>query len=92
MPENQIIVNALKFLEKGKFRERKPYIKPFREMGVELNGYTFKKELWCYLIWKSTDLGKQPQFKGEPLVKVIPVNVPFDKMEVVLNAQPWTYL
>ncbi len=90
--ENMEITEAIKFFKQGKFGERKPYIeKLFKGNTVEYNGYTFQKELWCWVVWKKTDIGKEPQFKGEPLYKVIPETVPIKNIPAVLDEQPWTY-
>ena len=90
--ENKTIVETLKFLEKGRYHDKKQYLEDFHNNGVELNGYTFKKDVWCFLVWKSTDIEDNPEFKGEPLLKIIPRFTEWDKMEDVLNAQSWTYL
>ena len=91
MTENETIIQTLYFLEHGKFSERKPYIHDYMNNGVKLNGFVFQKDTWCYLIWKPTDIAKDPRFKGEPLYKAIPDNVDWKDMETVLNAQRWTY-
>lgn len=90
--ENKIIVDAIKFLEDAPFKERKPYLKDFYGKGVELNGYKFQRETWCWLIWKPTDIDIQPEYKGEPLVKIVPNTVEINRIAEILNAQPWTYI
>jgi len=90
--ENKIITEALKFLTFGKWSERKKYVHDTLSKGTEINGYTFQQDTWCWLIWKPTDISKNPEFKGESLVKVVPFNIKMSKIADVLNAQPWTYL
>lgn len=90
--ENKIIKETLIFLEKAPYSERKSYIKDFCGDGVEINGYIFEKDVWCWLVWKPTDIGNNPEYKGEPIVKVIPRNINLDNIEAVLDAQPWTYI
>ena len=90
--ENAIIKETLIFLEKAPYKERKLYIKDFNGDGVEMIGYVFQEKTWCWLIWKPTDIGKNPEYKGESLVKVIPQTIDLDNIEIVLDAQPWTYI
>ena len=95
--ENEIIMEAIKFFKYGNryggFRERMPYLKALRtENGATYNGFIFKKDLWCWIVWKPTDIGKNPEYKGEPLCKVIPDTVPVENIPDVLDVQPWTYI
>ena len=90
--ENVSIVEAIRFFKYGCFSERKQYMAALRSGGATYNGYTFFKELYCWVIWKPTDLATQPQFKGDPLYKVIPDNVPIENIPAILDAQPWTYV
>lgn len=90
--ENKIISNTLRFLEYGKFSERKKYLKDFHHDGVSLNGFVLQRETWCWLIWKPTDIEKEPQYKGEPVVKVVPNTVSMGMIEAVLEFIPWTYI
>ena len=86
------IMEAIAFFKYGKFREREPYIKALYTDGADYNGFTFNREGLVWFVWKSTDEYTQPQFKGDPLVKVVPDNVPIENIPAVLDAQPWTYL
>lgn len=90
--ENVLVMEAIKFFKYGKFHEREPYLKALLTEGAEYNGFTFNKEGWAWLVWKDTNIDTQPQFKGEPLVKVIPDTVPIENIPAVLDAQPWTYV
>ena len=90
--ENMLITEAISFFKYGRFRERQPYLKELRDGKVEYNGFTFQKDLWCWLVWKETDICTQPQFKGEHLLKVIPDTVPVENIHDVLDAQPWMYI
>ena len=91
--ENKAIMEAIKFFTKGKFGERKPYLKEaYSNKGALYNGFRFNKEVWCWVVWKVTDIDSAPQYKGESLCKVIPDNVPVENIPVILDAQPWTYI
>ena len=91
--ENKAIADAIMLFEHGQYREKKEYIRELKKgNAVQLNGFTFCLDTWIYQIWKETDLGKQPQFKGEPLVKVVPKDVPYKNIPKVLNAQCWMYI
>ena len=91
--ENKKIVDAIQFFTHGKFRERKQYLAELRTpQGTSYNGYVFQKELYCWVVWKPTDIDACPQFKGEPLYKAIPCNVPVKNIPKILDAQPWTYV
>lgn len=87
--ENKIIKETIYFLEKAPYRERKPFMRDYYGRGVEMNGFIIQKDGWCWLIWKPT---KNPAYKGEPLVKVVPQNVELEKIDIVLNAQSWSYV
>lgn len=90
--ENREITDAIQFFKHGKFSERKIYLKGLLNGGVQYGNYVFQKDSWCWLVWKSTNLADNPEFKGEPLVKVIPDTVPVASIPAVLDAQPWTYI
>ena len=91
--ENKFIAEKIHFLDAAPYRERKEYIKELYEKGsVKFDKYTFQQDTYCWIIWKDTDIGEQPQFKGEPICKVVPTFTNFDKIGDVLNAQAWTYI
>ncbi len=90
--ENYKIQEAIKFFKYGKFSEKKKYISELYSNGTSFNGFTFVKDSWCWIIWKPTDIAKNPEYKGEPLCKVIPDTVPITNIFKVLDAQPWTYI
>lgn len=91
--ENMMIVDAIKFFKYGIYFDKIEYIKALKtDKGVSYNGFTFNEDTWCWIIWKPTDIEKEPQYKGEPLCKIIPINVLIDKIPAVLDAQPWTYI
>jgi len=91
--ENKLIQKTFNFLKNGKFREKAPYVNKLQKgETVTLNGFSFTKELYCWIIWKPTDEEKEPQYKGEPLYKCVPFNVPIENIPIVLDAQPWTYI
>ena len=60
--------------------------------AVKVNGYIFDVEGLCWYVYKPTDMDIDPQYKGEPLVKVVPTTARIDAIPAILNAQPWTYL
>ena len=92
--ENEKIIEAIEFFDKGKFNERKPYIHDLlKGKSVSYNGFRFQKDTWCWIILKPTDIEKEPGYKGEPLCKAIPAWSGIRmNTEAILNAQPWVYL
>ena len=94
--ENEIISEVISDMERSLYHASKKYdikLKPLMNEGVEINGFTFIKDTWAWIIFKPTDLDKQPEYKGKPLVKIVPMFVD-DKENIVtiLKAQHWTYL
>lgn len=88
MTENELIVDAIKKID----RDHRLMSKAFDiDGGVYLNGFCFYKDVWCWVIFKPTDIKKQPEYRGEPLVKVVPDLIDYDDMETVLNLQGWVY-
>lgn len=61
-------------------------------MEQEVNGYIFKDACGHYEIYKPTDIEKEPQFKGEPLLKTVPGEVDPSFIEQILDHQLWIYL
>ncbi len=102
MHESKMIANAIYFLENGKIRERKKaWTKVtsgkhvFYDDGIPLNrGYSIKRDMWCWLIWKHTDISKNPEYDGSPLLKIVPMYCEDNKeaMAQILDAQRWIYL
>lgn len=99
--ESMIIAEVIQMLEDGPWEERKKYLKDLRsEDGALINGFRFQQDTWCWLVWKPTDIWKQPQYKGEPLYKVVPrdtINprrgtVKLENIAKVLDLQHWLYL
>ncbi len=88
--ENRKILDALKQVSVNYKLKTQAYNKE----GVEVNGFVIIKDTWSWNIWKPTDIGAQPEYKGEPLIKVVPFNVHLDenRINAVLDAQPWTYV
>lgn len=86
-------MEAINFFKHGAFHDKKPYIRDlYLGHGVSYNGFKFYKETWCWTVWKNTDIGSNPEYKREPLYKVIPNTVPARNIPAVLDAQPWTYI
>lgn len=67
------VVDIVCLLESHDYHKVKQYIKDLRtEEGAKINGYIVNKDVHCYLIWKPTDIGEHPEWKGEPLLMIIP--------------------
>ena len=89
--ENRLIEDAIDFFTLSKFSEVRPFLEKLNtNEGVSYNGFTFNRDVWCWIVWKPTDIKKDPQFKGDPLYKVIPRNA--SDISKVLDAQLWTYI
>lgn len=95
--ENGKIARMLYFLEHAPYSETKQYQKDILGNGAKIDGYIYQRSCYCWLIWKPTDLRKNPEWKGEPLLKEVPDNVvsygkDVDSIVKVLEAQPWVYV
>lgn len=88
MTENELIVDAIKKIDRDYKLKAKAYD---LDSGVDVNGFNLFKDTWCWVIYKPTDIKKEPEYKGEPLVKVVPDTIDYDDMETVLNLQGWLY-
>lgn len=94
--ENNNIVDALNILNNDRnvsYEERRKYLLELHEdRSTYINGFYITQEIYSWIIWKPTSIEKQPEFKGEPLHKVVPKNVRReDCIKAVLNAQSWMY-
>lgn len=88
MTENELIVDAIKKID----HDHKLMAKAIDTVeGVSINGFAIYKDVWCWVIYKPSDIKKQPEYRGEPLVKVVPDIIDYDDMETVLNLQGWVY-
>ena len=99
--ESMKIAEVIQMLEDGPLEERVKHLKDIHsEDGALINGFRFKNKIWCWVIWKPTDMVKQPQYKGEPLYKVVPAETVYarkgsEKLEniaKILDLQYWMYL
>lgn len=99
--ESMIIAEVIQMLEDGPWEEQKKYLKDLRsEDGALINGFRFQQDTWCWLVWKPTSIEKDPQWKGEPLYKVVPEGSVYgrkgsEKLEniaKILDLQNWMYL
>jgi len=91
--ENEKIVACIDLLENGSIKERRPYIDALhKDHKCSLEGFIFQEELFCWLIWKPTDIQEHPQWKGENVLKIVPKFMEADKIPQVLDAQYWVYL
>lgn len=91
--ENKKIAKAIRLLEHGQWRERKEYLHQMREKGsCSIDGFEFREEVYCWVIWKPTDSEKEPQWKGESLFKVVPSTDLTEKQIInILGNQSWIY-
>ena len=92
---NREIAKTLNVLEHGQYRETKDYYKEIRNSvtnSVTIGNFEYMEETWCWVIWKTTDIDTDPQYKGEPLCKVVPKGIDKNKVGMVLNAQAWAYI
>lgn len=89
--ENKAIIDAINLLEKGECRDRRKYLLDVRYGGVSINGFVFEQSDWCWIVWKQTDIDKNPEYNGESLAKVVP-RVFLKDIEAILDAQYWTYI
>ena len=90
--ENIEIAEILDLLENGQYKDKMEYMKELHASGthsVTIGHFTYQKDVWCWIVWKATD---NPEYKGEPLCKVVPRNIDADKIGVVLDAQAWMYI
>ena len=95
MSENKKIAEAYEFFEGpncARFGERKPLLKDYYGNGVEMNGFILRHCAEGVEVWKPTDIGKDPQYKGEPLLKIIPFTVATGRVIDILECQRWTYV
>lgn len=94
MSENQRIIDAIILLNQGKYSERRVHLQEMSKNGsTTINGFNFVQDIWCWVVFKPTDIVKNPEYKGEPLCKVIPRNITDPrKIETVLKCQSWLYI
>lgn len=91
--QNDAIADAIMLLEKGQWRDKKEYIKALHKNGeCTINGYTFEDKIFAWIVWMPTDIGREPEYKGEPLSKVVPqcLNTK-ENIKTILAAQAWIY-
>lgn len=101
--ESMNIAEVIQMLEDGPWEERKKYLKDLRsEDGALINGFRFQDKIWCWIVWKPTSIEKEPQYKGEPLYKVVPEETvsarkgpgkgKLENITKILDLQYWLYL
>lgn len=76
------------------WKEVKPMLDELHKEGVlQLDGYKFQRETYCWLIWKETDFGEHPEWKGEDLLKIVPVFLETkEKVQQFIEMSDWLYL
>ena len=76
------------------WKEVKPYIDELHKNGqVNIDGFIFEEDDYCWLIWKPTDFGEHPEWKGEPLLKIVPKLLDSEEEILkVLEISSWQYL
>ena len=92
--ENKEIAKTIYMLERGKYKDKKEYLKKLYESefnSVTIGSYEYMLDAWCWVIWKETDPEKNPEYKGESLFKVIPRYADKDRIPAMLKAQAWIY-
>ncbi len=104
MEESRKIAKIINYLEKGRydkeFETEKKWIDHYKESltkeGTKIGGFSFVRDTWCWIILKPTDIAIEPQFKGEPLVKVVPfIDHLVDDVESlvkILQEVAWCYI
>lgn len=77
----------------------RPLAREYREERIQkgrfkVDGFEFEHDVWCWIVWKPTDISRNPEYKGEPLAKVVPNIAPLtrEQIEIILDAQPWCYV
>ena len=91
--ESQVIAEIILTLQHPRTKEgRDQYHMAFTSDGVKIKGYEFRRFTYCFVVWKPTDFQKDPQWKGEPLCKIVPDTIlTKQQIETILEAQPWLY-
>lgn len=91
--ENKKIAKAIWLLENGQWIERREYLYQLREEGsCSIDGFEFQEEVYCWIVWKPTDIEKNPQWKGESLYKVVPRTDLSERQIInILGNQSWIY-
>ena len=97
--ESKHIARAIGMMENGPYGSTTNYRK-FKSDLIK-NGYfvidkiyKIEEQNYCWLIWKQTDISENPQWKGEPLLKIVPKMTLHteEKIRQCIDLQGWTYL
>lgn len=89
------IADDIYFLEQGSYHERKEkgYLKCLHGEEVTLHGFGYVRENGMWWVTHPTDMAKNPEYKGEPLVKVVPsMHYDADTIATILCAEHWSYM
>lgn len=91
--ENKKIAKAIRLLENGQWREIKEYFYQMEEKGFcSIDGFEFQEEIFCWVVWKPTDIENDPQWEGESLYKVVPKTHLSERQIInILGNQLWIY-
>lgn len=76
------------------WKEVKPLLDELHKNGkVRIDEFEICQETYCWTIWKDTDLGEHPEYKGEPLLKIVPKFLQ-TKEEILkfIEMSSWHYL
>lgn len=92
MKDKYTLAKLLIDFKHKKFKERKPY--HYGEEMALSDMYSIHKELYGCTIWKTTNIGENPEFKGEPLCTYIPFweNYDFNGLVKLLDNLYWHYI
>ena len=87
------IIKAINLLENGNHKERKQCLNQMKNGKIaDFGEFGISKEIYCWVIWKYTDIGENPEYKGEPLTKVVPRYIKGNEnIKAILDAQSWLY-
>ena len=93
--DNIEIAETIHLLENGPYRDKKEYLKKMLHSpsrSVSIGNFEYSQDVWCWIIWKKTDIGTNPEYKGESLCKVVPRGIVKNKIGTILNALAWVYI
>ena len=86
--ETREVTDIIVLLEGHNYKKQKPYLEDLRKNGAKINGYTVLKKHDCYYILKPTSIVEHPEWKGEPLLMIVPqyLENKFKILNVVKNS------
>ena len=95
MSENERIINAIKRITIERRQNEELYDAFRKDRKVEIDGFIFVEDIYILQIWKRTDIRRNPQWKGQSLLKVLPIllvdSLDWDLIRKNLESQYWGY-